>query len=393
MRALCPRCRRPEVVCYCEALQPIETRTRVVILQHPKERKTAIGTARMAHLALSNSELLGGVDFSDSKRLLALAAEPGTVVLYPGEGATDLAALAESPPTTVIVVDGTWPQARKIIRSTPLLQQLPRVCFTPERPSNYRIRKEPAFHCVSTVEAVVEVLGQLEGRRESYAPMPEASTRMVDLQIAAEAERTGPPRRKLKRTQRPPPIPPQLVEDPARVVCLYAEANAHLNGMEKPPELVQLVAARPATGERLELFLAPRKDLWENTPFHLEVPAEVLLGGLSLADGLARWHAFLRPDDLLCTWGFFPIKLLAAEGEPVEDVLDARLVASRVLKRRPGVVETSAAMLGAAEPEPIGMGRAGRRLGALCAVVRALQAIAAGAPVPGRRSAEPVTAA
>lgn len=345
----------------------------MVILQHPKERKTAIGTARMAHLALANSELLGGVDFSDSRRLLELAEDPGTVVLYPGEGATDIGALVDRPPSTVIVVDGTWPQARKIIRSTPLLQRLPRIAFTPERPSNYRIRKEPAFHCVSTVEAVVEVLGQLEGRRDAYRPMLEAFARMVDLQIEAEQVRQGPPRRKLKRSVRPPPIPPALFSEPERVVCLYAEANAHQNGMEQPPELVQLVACRPATGESLELFVRPRRPLWENTAFHLEVSAERLLSGLGLQEGLSRWHDFLREGDTLTTWGFFPLKLLAAEGEPVDEVIDARLIAARILKRRPGVVETSAELLGAAAPEPLGTGRAGRRLGALVAVVRALQ--------------------
>jgi DTW domain-containing protein YfiP len=385
VRPTCPRCRRPEVVCYCGDLVPIPTRTRVVILQHPKERKTAIGTARMAHLALANSELLGGVDFSDSRRLLQLAEDPGTVVLYPGEGATDIAALVERPPSTVIVVDGTWPQARKIIRSTPLLQRLPRIAFTPERPSNYRIRKEPAFHCVSTVEAVVEVLGQLEGQREAYRPMLDAFARMVDLQIEAEQVRQGPPRRKLKRSVRPPPIPPALFAEPERVVCLYAEANAHQNGMEQPPELVQLVASRPATGERLELFLRPRRPLWENTAFHLEVPAETLMQGLDLEEGLARWHDFLREGDTLTTWGFFPLKLLAAEGEPEEDVIDARLIAARILKRRPGVVETSAELLGASAPQSMGTGRAGRRLGALVAVVRALQDRALAAVQAGRQ--------
>src|SRR5690606_14128720 len=202
----------------------------------------------------------------------------------------------------------------------PLLQRLPRIAFTPERPSNYRIRKEPALHCVSTVEAVVEVLGQLEGQRDAYRPMLAAFARMVDLQIEAEQQRQGPPRRKLKRTLRPPPIPRALLEAPERVVCLYAEANAHQNGMEQPPELVQLVACRPATGARLELFIKPRRPLWDNTALHLEVPAEALLGGLGLADGLQQWHRFLREDDVLTTWGFFPLKLLAAEGEPVDQV-------------------------------------------------------------------------
>ena len=46
-RAVCARCRRPERVCYCRHLTSIETTTRIVLLQHPRERRVAIGTARM----------------------------------------------------------------------------------------------------------------------------------------------------------------------------------------------------------------------------------------------------------------------------------------------------------------------------------------------------------
>ena len=63
-RSVCARCRRPPVVCYCAVLPSLPARTRVLLLQHPRERHVAIGTARMAHLALPSSTLRMGVDFS-----------------------------------------------------------------------------------------------------------------------------------------------------------------------------------------------------------------------------------------------------------------------------------------------------------------------------------------
>ena len=42
-------------------LAPIASATRVVFLQHPRESRVAIGTCRMAHLALAGSELHRGV--------------------------------------------------------------------------------------------------------------------------------------------------------------------------------------------------------------------------------------------------------------------------------------------------------------------------------------------
>jgi DTW domain-containing protein YfiP len=60
-RAICARCRRPESVCYCAHLVSLPTRTRVLLLQHPRERHVPIGTARLAHLCLPGSELSLGV--------------------------------------------------------------------------------------------------------------------------------------------------------------------------------------------------------------------------------------------------------------------------------------------------------------------------------------------
>ena len=46
-RASCARCLRPVKLCWCEHLTTLDTKTRVVLLQHPKERDLAIGTARV----------------------------------------------------------------------------------------------------------------------------------------------------------------------------------------------------------------------------------------------------------------------------------------------------------------------------------------------------------
>ena len=167
----------------------MESRTRACFLQHPREGKTAIGTARMAHLSLPNSELHLGVVFEDHARVRALAAAEGTALLFPGEGAVEPSALRDRPPRAVIIVDGTWSQARKVVKHNPFLQALPRLAFRPDKPSNYRIRAEPSDDCVSTIEAVVHLLGALEGDAEKFRPILRAFDRMVDLQIDHMARR------------------------------------------------------------------------------------------------------------------------------------------------------------------------------------------------------------
>ena len=77
----CRRCRRPAPLCLCIDLVPCTTRTRVVILQHPREHGMKMGTARLAHLGLAGSELHVGLRFDDHPRVTALAADPGTALL------------------------------------------------------------------------------------------------------------------------------------------------------------------------------------------------------------------------------------------------------------------------------------------------------------------------
>jgi hypothetical protein len=72
----------------------------------------------------------------------------------------------------------------------PIVAELPRYAFEPDSPSEYRIRREPREDYVSTVEAVVQALGELEGDRERFMPL------LVRLETDAAARSLvgGPPR-------------------------------------------------------------------------------------------------------------------------------------------------------------------------------------------------------
>lgn len=387
MRNLCLRCRRPESVCYCSQLPPrLETRTRVVFLQHPRERKVAIGTARMAHLALANSELHEGVDFTGHPRLEALAARPESVaVLFPGEDAMTVEEACQRPPETLIVVDGTWPQAKKVVSRNPLLAGLPRIGFVPRRPSNYRIRSEPADHCVSTIEAVVEMLGILEGDSEKFDRMLRAFEYMVDTQLERQSTRTSPHRRRLYFGPWRPPLELRSLADAyENLVLFYGEANAHPDGANLPSELVHAVACRPATGERFEAIMAPELPLARSTPLHVELTEEALLGGEPRAQALARFEAFLRPGDELAVWTTFALDLLWEGGVNRRPAHNVRLATARALRGKAGGVEQAVELLRAPEVPTWAPGRAGRRIRALESVVRELVARGSASEPPAK---------
>src|SRR5689334_12258625 len=188
---MCGRCRRPTSVCYCVALPRLETATRVVILQHPRERDMPIGTARMASLCLPQAELHVGVRWVDEPLARALGDPSRTpILLYPDRGARDILRDPPRGPVTLVVVDGTWSQARTVVRDNPVLQALPRYAFATPEPSHYRIRREPRAEYVSTIEALMHVLGILEGEPARFRSLLEPLRAMVDAQLSCQAAST-----------------------------------------------------------------------------------------------------------------------------------------------------------------------------------------------------------
>ncbi|WP_339410814.1 tRNA-uridine aminocarboxypropyltransferase [Pseudomonas sp. EA_35y_Pfl2_R5] len=163
-RAQCPRCTRPTERCLCALIPCLASRTRVLILQHPSEVKHALNTARLAALGLSNVELLVGEVFES---LPALLQQPGyrACLLFPGEEAQALLEFAEQHsklPLLLVVPDGTWRKARKLLYLNPLLAALPRVVLPEGLQSRYRVRRAPVPGALSTIEAIVTALNTVE---------------------------------------------------------------------------------------------------------------------------------------------------------------------------------------------------------------------------------------
>jgi DTW domain-containing protein YfiP len=191
MRSTCYRCLRPTTFCVCADLRPVASVTRVVLLQHPREARLAICSAWLTRLALENAELHRGVRFEDHPRVREVAGAPGTALLFPGPGSVP--AGEGPPPRTLVVIDGTWLQAERMLRDNPALAALPRIGLTPARESGYAgLRREPAPGHLSTIEAVALALGAIEGDPARFEPMGEAFRRAVALQLEAGRSRRSP---------------------------------------------------------------------------------------------------------------------------------------------------------------------------------------------------------
>lgn len=342
-----------------------------MILQHPRERDNAIGTARMASLCLPGSELLVGVSWDDHPGLARALSAPDRppALLFPGPGAKNILTERPAHPITLIVVDGTWSQAKNLVRDNDVLKALPRYAFEAPEPSEYRIRKEPDVTFVSTIEALMHVLGVLEDR--PFRALLEPFRAMVDAQLAHQAQFSARRHRKPRRERPPGPrLPMSLSTRFDDLVCVVAEANAwpYNGGREDiPDELVHWVAVRPSTGERFEALAVPTQPLSPNTTFHTRLTeAQLRSGGTQtqLVDAFSQW---MRPTDIVGSWGTYSPKLFIAAGGALRERIDLRYIGQRLTNKKLGSLEDAAAALGPITP--VGLGRGGARLAALAKLV------------------------
>ena len=183
-RPTCPRCQRPLSRCLCPLIPDLDSRTRVLILQHPSEVGHALNTARLAALGLRNAQLRVGEVFEDLPQLLAQP-DYQACLLFHGEESVALSAYApDERPLLLVVPDGTWRKARKLLHLNPLLAALPRVSLNGAAPSRYRLRKAPQEGALSTIEAITAALDVLEAPKRFDALLRPFDA-LIEGQIAA----------------------------------------------------------------------------------------------------------------------------------------------------------------------------------------------------------------
>ncbi len=168
----CPRCFLRHEICLCEAIPTLRTCCRVLVVRHWVESWRATNTGRLVHRAVEGTVLVdhGRPGFVLEQGDLPLV--DGACLLFPE---TDSAA----PPWTggcpelLVVVDGTWSQARRMVRRVPGLAQLPRLSLPPGAEPPRRIRRSPFPGARSTIEAVAAALSLWEP--------PETGRALLDL--------------------------------------------------------------------------------------------------------------------------------------------------------------------------------------------------------------------
>jgi DTW domain-containing protein YfiP len=163
-----------------------------------------VGTGRFSHLILKNSEIVVDVSFDENPRFLALLNDSDyeSFVLYPGMETIKLETnelkMKLKKKSQFFVIDGTWPCAKKMMKLTSKLHDLPRVSFETTRTSEFLVKHQPLPGCLSTVESIHQVI--LDLNRMGIEETGDAHQNLMDvfrytvgqqMQLAQDPSRVG----------------------------------------------------------------------------------------------------------------------------------------------------------------------------------------------------------
>jgi len=150
----------------------------VIVLQHPQEPDKELGTASLLTRALKHGELKVGLSWRSLKTVAGESALPAEwAVLYLGaKGKTfpeqvNFVSQKNNPipqPPGIkglIVLDGTWSQAKALWWRNAWLLKLKRIVLQPQRRSLYgNLRKEPRAEALSTIESCALAIEKLDSK-------------------------------------------------------------------------------------------------------------------------------------------------------------------------------------------------------------------------------------
>ncbi len=377
-RERCLTCFKPRQLCVCARIPRVDNRTELFVLQHPRERFHPLGTVRFVELGFARASVTLARNATLTGLTREVAVPPGTGVLYPAPGARPLESLQpRERPSGLVVIDGTWANAKSVYRHNPWLHDLPCYSLTPAQPSNYRIRREPSDLHVSTLEAVVWALRALEPDLRGLDELLQAFDSMIDDQIRY-IETSSERAKRMKTRTRPRRIHRQLVAAFSRMVVAYGEAF----GDPKRPRRRRTMlwsAIRPSTGETFDRLVLPEVYPSDQHLMHMGIERSELEAGVSPERLRSDWDAFSPPGDVVVAWNQSTLDLMMRfSAQPREHLLLKAAYAS-ARTGAPGALEHVAAREQLDLETVAASGRAGPRLGMALAVLELIreEAIAA----------------
>ncbi len=171
----CAGCRLIFSHCMCALRPALATRSAVCLIMCDTEPLKPSNTGWLIADVVADTAAFGWARTEVDPALLTLLADPQwqPYLVFPGEfvapervvteiqpvACAAAASLPEGKRALFVLLDATWPEARKMFRKSPYLDHLPVLSLLPEQLSRYRLRRSRRDNHICTSEVAALCLG------------------------------------------------------------------------------------------------------------------------------------------------------------------------------------------------------------------------------------------
>ncbi|WP_110951308.1 tRNA-uridine aminocarboxypropyltransferase [Pseudomonas bohemica] len=159
----CSGCRVIESYCLCAWKPTVAARSAVCLLMYDTEPLKPTNTGWLIADVIKDTEAFSWSRTEVDEKLPALLNDPRwqPYIVFPGEFVAAERVVTEvklesGKRPLFVLLDATWPEARKMFRKSPYLDRLPVLSLAPEQMSRYRLRrsKRDDHFCTAEVAAL-----------------------------------------------------------------------------------------------------------------------------------------------------------------------------------------------------------------------------------------------
>jgi DTW domain-containing protein YfiP len=161
----CEQCLIAKHYCICEGAEYASCNAAVCLLMYHNESFKPSNTGRLIAEIVPDNYAFRWDRTSPDPALLALLNNDKyqPFVIFPAEDVETDRVVTQVEPVAgktplFIFLDGTWREAKKMIRKSPYLDNLPVLSITAQKLSDYRLRVAPHAHQLGTAEVAIMVL-------------------------------------------------------------------------------------------------------------------------------------------------------------------------------------------------------------------------------------------
>jgi hypothetical protein len=172
--ARCPGCRVIESYCLCAWKPRVEAKSAVCLLMYDTEPLKPTNTGWLIADVIRDTEAFTWSRTEVDERLPALLNDPQwqPYIVFPGEfvaaeRVVTQVKMEQGKRPLFILLDATWPEARKMFRKSPYLNRFPVLSLEPEQMSRYRLRRSKRDDHFCTAEVAALCLELADDRQAS----------------------------------------------------------------------------------------------------------------------------------------------------------------------------------------------------------------------------------